>query len=218
MFQPLVSLYTDAGAPPFASDPVEVYGARFLTAILIFGIALLLFSLLRYRGRTPSLAAWSLLFLGVVILPFVSTMFGTLLVFARGETVEFCGSCHGAMQPYVDDMRDPNSQSLAALHFKNGYIPRSQCYTCHTSFGMFGTLEAKIGGIVQVHRYYTGTFRRPARMREPYRNDECLKCHAGSVKWSVSHAEEKDVILAGQVRCMDCHGQTYPPHLVGRTP
>jgi nitrate/TMAO reductase-like tetraheme cytochrome c subunit len=217
VFDAVLCLNTATGAPPFASDPAEYYGTRFLTAILICGIALLLFSLFRYRGRTPGLSAWALLFLAVVILPGISAMFGTLLVFERGERVEFCGSCHKAMQPYVADMRDPNSHSLAALHFKNSYIPRNQCYTCHTSFGLFGTMQAKIGGIIEVHRYYTGSFRHPLKMREPYRNDDCLKCHAGSIRWSENHAAERDAIFAGRIRCLDCHGQTHPPHILGKT-
>jgi nitrate/TMAO reductase-like tetraheme cytochrome c subunit len=206
-----------AGPPAFASDPAEYYGTRFLTALLIIGIALLLFSLLRYRGRTPGPAAWVLLFVSVVVLPGVSTMFGTILVFERGESVEFCGSCHRAMKPYVADMRDPSSNSLAAIHFKNSYIPRNQCYTCHSSFGLFGTLQAKLNGIIEVHRYYTNSFSATLKMREPYRNDDCLKCHAGSVKWSGNHATDKEEIFAGRRRCLDCHSLTRPPHNLRKT-
>lgn len=214
MPNPLLSLYLASGPPSFASDPAEYYGTRFLTTILVCGIALLLFSLIRYRGRTPSSAAWVLLFLAVVILPGISTLFGTILVFERGESIEFCGSCHKVMAQYVNDMRNPESNSLAAIHFKNSYIPRNQCYTCHTSFGLFGTMQAKIGGIIEVHRYYTNTFREPLKMREPYRNDDCLKCHAGSVKWSGNHSGDKDEIFAGRKRCLDCHSQSRPPHIV----
>ena len=49
------------------------------------------------------------------------------------------------MQVYVDDMLDSESESLAAVHYKNRYIPSNQCYDCHTSYGMFGTVEAKMG-------------------------------------------------------------------------
>jgi nitrate/TMAO reductase-like tetraheme cytochrome c subunit len=198
-------------------DPAEMYATRFLIAILVFGVSLLAFSLLRYRGRTDGPAAWAALILGVLIVPPISTMFGIMLAFERAERVEFCGSCHGAMKAYVDDMRDPASDSLAALHYKNSYIPRNQCYTCHTSFGIFGTVEAKIAGMVDVHKYYTHSFREPLTMREPYRNDDCLKCHGGSVKWSANHADSKAAILAREMRCLDCHGQTHPPHKIRRT-
>ena len=56
------------------------------------------------------------------------------------------------MQSFVDDMRDPKSESMAAVHFKNKYIPDNQCYVCHTSYGMFGTVEAKMSGMIDVYR------------------------------------------------------------------
>jgi cytochrome c nitrite reductase small subunit len=79
------------------------------------------------------------------------------------------------MRACVNDMRDPASEGLAALHYKKSYIPRNQCYTCRTSFGMFGTVQAKIAGMVAVQKYYTRSFDRPLTMREAYRNDDCLK-------------------------------------------
>jgi cytochrome c nitrite reductase small subunit len=195
-------------------DPIEYYGARFLVAILVFGTALILFSLFRYRGRIEGTLSWTVLMAGVLVVPSVSTMFGTLLVFQRAESVEFCGSCHHAMQAYVDDMKAPESESLAAVHYRNRYIPRNQCYTCHTSFGLFGTVQAKISGIVDVHKYYTRNFVHPLKMRVPYRNDDCLKCHAGAVKWSVNHAAEKEMILAGDALCLDCHSAFHPAHII----
>ena len=203
------------GGGTFAQDPIEFYGARLLAGLLIFGAALLLYSLVRYRGRIEGAFSWSVLIAGVLIVPALATLFGTLLVFERAEQVEFCGSCHKAMQAYVDDMRNPESASLAAVHYKYSYIPRNQCYTCHTSFGMFGTVHAKIAGLVDVQRYYSNSFHRPLKMREAYRNDDCLKCHAGSVKWSSNHADFKNAILAGDSRCIDCHGLEHPAHKLG---
>lgn len=218
LFFYIVTELRSAGEPvdaAFAQDPIEVYGARLLTALLVFGAAVILYSLLRYRGRIEGAVSWGVLVAGVLIVPAISTMFGTLLVFERAERVEFCGSCHAAMQAYVDDMRNPNSESLAAVHYKNSYIPRNQCYTCHTSFGMFGTVHAKIAGVVDVHKYYVGEFHRPLKMREAYRNDDCLKCHAGSIKWSAHHSDSQHDILTGKTRCIDCHGQSHPAHRLG---
>lgn len=198
----------------FADDPAEYYGARFVSTLLVTGVALLLYSLIRYRGRVQSPLAWGLLIGGVLVVPSISTMFGTLLVFERAERVEFCGSCHEAMQIYVDDMRNPDSQSLAAVHYRNRYIPRNQCYTCHTSFGLFGTIQAKVAGVVDVHKYYTHTFQHPIEMRAPYGNDDCLKCHSGAVRWSANHADIKESILSGQIVCLDCHGTEHKAHAI----
>ena len=36
------------------------------------------------------------------------------------------------MLPMVNDMRDPGSETLAALHYKNNDIAKDQCYHCHS--------------------------------------------------------------------------------------
>ena len=196
----------------FQSDPVEIFGQRFLTVLLVAGVACVLYSLVRYRGRTAGAASWGILALGVGILPIMSTGVGTVLVFQRAEKVEFCESCHLTMKPFVADMKDPKSDSLAALHYKNKYIPDDQCYVCHTSYGIFGTVQAKESGMHDVYKYYTRTFKFPIKLREPYPNTDCLKCHAESAKWLEQHGDFKDSLFAGQSSCLDCHADTNPPH------
>jgi cytochrome c nitrite reductase small subunit len=200
---------------PFLRDPVEFYGSRLLIALLVLGIILVLYSLVRFRGRVAGTWSWIVLVTAVAALPLASVAFGSLLVFERAERVEFCASCHLAMKVYVDDMVDPSSHSLAAIHFRNRYIPRNQCYNCHTTFGMFGTVQAKVAGLIDVHRYYTRSFRPPLSMREPYANTDCLKCHAGAVRWIAAHHELADAIFDGEVGCMSCHGDASPAHITG---
>lgn len=199
----------------FQSDPVERFGARLLTCVIILGIAVVLYSLVRYRGRTVGAASWGVLALGAGILPVVSSGVGTVLVFERAERVEFCQSCHLTMKTFVTDMKDPKSESLAALHYKNRYIPDNQCYTCHTSYGLFGTVEAKKEGMHDVWVYYTRTFKLPIKIRHPYPNTDCLKCHAESVKWLAAHDDFKASLFSGETSCLQCHGATNPAHNVG---
>lgn len=201
-------------AHDFQRDPIEEWGARILTGVLVLCIAVVLYSLLRYRGRLAGPASWMLLIAGVGVLPPMSVLFGTLLVFHRAERVEFCASCHLTMQDYVDDMRSPESESLAAVHFKNRYIASNQCYDCHTGYGMFGTVQAKIDGMIDVYKYYTRTFKRPIAMRHPYPNDDCLKCHAESVKWVVFHEEFRGDLFSGEMTCMACHAELNPAHIL----
>jgi cytochrome c nitrite reductase small subunit len=198
--------------PRFQFDPVEDYSSKFLTGVLILGIALLLFNLIRYRGRILGSVSVALLVAGIVVIPLGSVLLGTLLVFQRAERVDFCLSCHLTMKPYVDDLRNPKSTSLAALHYQNRYIPANQCYECHTSYGMFGTVEAKEAGLIDVYKYFTMTFHLPIRMREPYPNTDCLKCHAESVKWAAFHQDFKEALFAGEMKCMQCHRDTNPAH------
>src|SRR5262249_15602726 len=138
----------------FQTDPVDRFGSGFLAGLMLLGILLILYSLIRYRGRMTGPPATGLLLAGVAIIPITASGLGTVLVFERAERVEFCASCHLTMQSYVDDLRDPKSHSLAALHYKNRYIADNQCYVCHTSYGVFGTVGAKKEGLIDVYKYY----------------------------------------------------------------
>ncbi len=215
LFSPVVARAQQEAAR-FQQDPVERAAARFLVALAIIGAAVVIYSLLKYKGAAVGPVSWVLLIVGAVAAPLLITGGGTVLVFERAERVEFCASCHLTMKSFVDDMKDSKSHSLAALHFKNRYIPDNQCYNCHTSYGLFGTVEAKKQGLYDVFRYYTRTFHLPIMMRQPYPNNDCLKCHAGSVKWIASHGDYKDALFSGEATCMQCHADSNPAHTLAQ--
>ena len=215
---PAISMAASQGhAPGFQADPVEVWGSRFLITGISIGIGVLLFSMVKYRGQTTGALSWALLIAGVGVVPAASTGLGSLLVLTRAERVEFCASCHGTMKPFADDMRDPKSKSLAAVHFKNKYIPENQCYVCHRAYGMFGTIEAKVSGMVNVYKYYSGTFHTPVKMRTAYPNRDCLKCHGESARWlqQDQHAKNQADLVSDRVRCLECHESDHPAHALG---
>lgn len=203
-------------AKRFQQDPVERAGDRLLVALASIGIVVVIFSLLKYKGAAVGAASWGLAIAGAVVFPFLITGVGTILVFEKAERVEFCASCHLTMKSFVDDMENPKSNSLAALHFKNRYIPDDQCYSCHTSYGIFGTVQAKKEGMNDVYKYFTRTFHLPIKLRHPYPNMDCLKCHAGSVKWLASHQDYKDALFSGEASCMQCHGDSNPAHNIAQ--
>ena len=87
------------------------------------------------------------------------------------------------MTPFVQDLRDPASETLAATHFKNRYIQDHHCYTCHSDYGLAGTLSAKLGGLGHVWRYTTGSYTLPIKIAKPYSNTQCLQCHGASQKF-----------------------------------
>lgn len=203
----------------FQFDPVEYYGAKFLSWTLIIGMVLAVYSLSRViRGHVGGAFFKSLLITTVVMLPLLSLSTGMLLLFDRAERVEFCASCHLTMKAYVEDMKNPGSEGLAATHYRNRYIHSNQCYECHTSYGMFGTLEAKIAGTVDVYKYFTRAYEFPLKMRLPYPNGDCLKCHAESAKWlgHEEHVSAKEDLFAEAVKCLDCHGVEHPAHPVSQ--
>ncbi len=198
----------------FQQDPVDYYGSRFLAVLIVAGIALVLYSLIRYRGRAAGPVPWGVLLAGVAVLPILVTSAGTVLALQRAERVEFCASCHLTMKPFVDDMKNPKSGSLASLHYANRYIADNQCYVCHTSYGLFGTFEAKKEGLHDVFAYYTRSFHLPVKLKHPYPNGDCLKCHGESVKWLASHADFKDQVFSGELSCLQCHAVKTPAHSV----
>src|SRR5260370_27095835 len=77
----------------FHTDPVEVWGSRFLIITISIGIALILFTLFRFRGTTAGPLSWALLTAGIILVPFITTGLGTLVVFDRAERGVFLASC-----------------------------------------------------------------------------------------------------------------------------
>jgi len=214
-----VVLFASDSASDFRFDPVEHWAARVLTWALVAAVVLVSYALFAIlRGELNGVPGKVIMLVGVVLLPSFSVATGMLLVFIRAESVEFCSSCHHVMQAYADDMNDPEGTGIAAVHFANQYIPGDQCYECHTSYGLFGTVEAKLHGIGEVYRYYTRTYNQPIEMWQPYSNRDCLKCHANSRKWMLidAHTDEdmQEQLFDDSTSCMDCHD---PGHNVRHT-
>lgn len=79
-------------------------------------------------------------------------------------------------------MEGPKSESLAALHSKNRHIPETSvtCAILHTA--MFGTVEAKMSGMMDVYKYFTRTI------------------------------AAKDDLFADTMKCLDCQGADRAAH------
>ncbi len=193
-------------------DPVLVLLRQLSVGSAIAAVLLVLFLIFFQRKLTEGLLKL-LAFVGLLVLPMVSLALGNVVGLEQAKKVEFCGSCHLTMSGFVNDMRDAQSTSLAAMHFRNRWIPDAQCYTCHASYGMFGDVQAKMAGLSDVYKYYTRTYKIPVRMHKPYQNSECLKCHENTPKFvdSESHVDLLPAIRAGEFSCVDCHG---PAHVV----
>jgi len=179
-------------------------------AVLNLALLAVAWRSLRPPALTPTARGW--LFVAVGLVP-VMVVF---LTFAHGlessSTVASCGSCH-VMTPFVQDLRDPASETLAATHFKNRYIQDHHCYTCHSDYGLAGTLSAKLGGLGHVWRYTTGSYTLPIKIAKPYSNTQCLHCHGASQKFLKSEGhpkEEMPGLMAGKSSCLDCHAPAHP--------
>jgi hypothetical protein len=199
---------------------------RLLGCLLgVLGIGLCLLVLL---ARRANLAPGRQVRLGFVTLPAVAfyklAAFGGLLlipaaavgvanyhVFEGTREVAGCASCH-VMLPMVNDMKDPQSMTLAARHYRNRWIAEQQCYHCHTDYGLNGTLHAKMEGYRHLVRYTTRTYPEPIRLRGEYLNENCLNCHRGTAKFEAvsSHRSARDRLEDSAMNCLNCHGLAHP--------
>jgi cytochrome c-type protein NapC len=113
-----------------------------LTAAIAAGL------IIYYLIRRPRLHAATKLVLlaGLGVFPLMSAASGNLVGFEASTKREFCNSCH-VMEPWIDDVEDPASTSLAAAHSRNDLFGDKSCYTCHADYGMFGTVNTKLNGL-----------------------------------------------------------------------
>ncbi len=208
-----------AGAPEGVPRPrgwigtTENWAQGLGIAFAVLDLILLLSLARSIRRSGLTTASKELMFLAVAVLPLALVFFAYSYGMQASEKVEACGSCH-VMTPWVNDLHDPKSETLAAMHFKNRYIQESHCYTCHSDYGMFGTVKAKWEGLGHIMRYSTGAYEQPIKIAHPYPNWRCLNCHATSQKFldpSKHPKEDLADMMSGKTSCIDCHGPAHPP-------
>lgn len=165
------------------------------------------------------LATYKLLaFAGFVAIPVATVGVANYHVFEGVKEVNSCMQCH-VMRPMVNDMWDSESETLAARHYANKWIPQNQCYACHTDYGLAGSIEAKMDGFRHLARYTTGLYEEPITFRGIYKNQNCLQCHSGTRAYESisSHAVATERLTQNQMSCLNCHGQAHPTR-AQRTP
>ena len=191
-----------------ASDWVHGLGIAFA----ILNLVLLIFAWRSLRNGTVTPTARGWLLVSVALVPLMVAFLAFTHGLEGSATVKSCGSCH-TMTPFVEDLRNVKSDTLAATHYKNRYILRNQCYTCHSDYGLAGTARAKLEGLGHVWRYTTGSYTLPIKIAHPYSNVRCLGCHGESQKFLTSAGHPKEEIpnlMADKMSCLDCHGPAHP--------
>ena len=155
---------------------------------------------------------------GLVLAPTASMGAANAHLFASAPKLDSCNKCH-VMRPMVNDLRDPESQTLAARHHRNRWIIRNDCYECHADYGFAGSVQAKMDGYRHLARYVTGTYTEPIKFRGVYNNANCLRCHGGTQKFEgvSSHATVKARLRSNDLSCLNCHGAAHPSR-ARRTP
>jgi nitrate/TMAO reductase-like tetraheme cytochrome c subunit len=181
----------------------------------LIGLGLCLRLWLVPAGKGAVVGATLTAAIAFVVLPLGAVAVANYQTFEGVKSVDACASCH-VMQSKVDDMKDPQSRTLAALHFQNRWIADQQCHNCHSDYGLSGTLKSKADGFRHLARYTTGTYDNPVSHRGYFDNSNCLKCHGPTEKYrSVSsHATIREHLASSQTSCLNCHGVAHADHEV----
>jgi len=189
-----------------------------IAAVLaVVALALCAWVLVR-RSVTDALLAASL-----VTLPVVAFALSDLVLLERSKETQFCVSCH-VMAPLLETVT-PQDKSLAPLHITQGAVPTAQsCYTCHSGYGMYGNVSAKLAGVRHMLLELTGGYELPLTLHGDFDLKSCLGCHAEGLGFrsQPAHAapEIQQALLARQMSCTGmCHPAAHPPQaLTGELP
>jgi nitrate/TMAO reductase-like tetraheme cytochrome c subunit len=183
---------------------------RGLIAIIVLTIALIAFIILR-SSITAEKGGKIIAFVGFFILPIMAVAIGGSVQLEKSKATDFCLKCHD-MEPYGESLFIDDSDYIPANHFQNNLIPSDKaCFTCHTSYTMYGGMKRKLQGLKHVYIYYLGKVPEKIELYDPYENRECLHCHDGARSFVENpiHTSVETEIQTDEISCLDCHGQIH---------
>jgi hypothetical protein len=196
---PAGSLFTSPPVHPVVDWPrvLPILVALPAVVILVWGLV---------RGRLPPAAG-----VAGLVLPIAAYGLGMLMLMEESKDVRFCGSCH-VMTPIVESMHATDDASLAAIHYTRGLVPTAEaCFTCHSGYGIWGTLGAKRAGVMHMLRSLTGRYYLPLELNGTFDINSCLGCHAGAATFrAVPAHQDSDVQQALLNHAMACTGACHP--------
>lgn len=187
--------------------------------IALLAVVLAVVFLLR-PNLASALGGRMLAFAALFLLPLLATAIASASHVESSKSTRFCLSCH-TMTPYGKSLRMDDEDSLPATHFQNKRIPREEaCFTCHTTYTLFGDAQAKVRGLRHVYAHYLGTTPKKIALYEPYNNRECLHCHGGarSFEEDETHMEVRADIASGKSSCLECHDTIHEADKVDQKP
>ena len=187
------------------------------TAFVLVIIGLIAFIVLRpevLRARGGKVLA----FIAFFALPGLASVGGLTAHMEQSKTTQFCLSCH-VMEKYGQSLHLDDPSFVPAAHFQNGRIDREHaCFTCHTTYTLFGDYKAKAKGLKHLYVNYIGKIPEKIELYETYRNRECLHCHGGarSFEEQSDHADIRHDLETNSTACTECHSPVHDvEHLAG---
>ncbi len=193
--------------------------------ILLAVAAALLVALAARPSWTRERAGRAIAFVALVALPASVLALGFHAHLEQSKAKAFCLTCH-EMQPYGKSLMVDDAEYIPAVHSQNNWVPQEKaCFTCHTSYTMYGDVQAKLKGLRHLWVHYTGGAPDTIRLYEPYQNRECLHCHGESRSFRASdaHVEEDTTmaaLLSGRLSCMTsgCHDVAHDAQRLDQAP
>ncbi len=182
LFVFILEIFSSIGDNPY----IGIFSFIILPSILIFGLLLIAYGILRERkrlregksreGKLPVIdlndpakrAAFITFFVGTLVL-LLFTAFGSFKAYEYTETDEFCGTvCHKVMEPeYTAYLTSPHS--------------RVGCVGCHIGSGTGWYVKSKLSGAYQVYsvifKKYSQPIPTPVRELRPAEGT-CEQCHS----------------------------------------
>jgi nitrate/TMAO reductase-like tetraheme cytochrome c subunit len=163
-----------------------------------------------------------LAFFALFGLPAVCLSLGLAQHMEHAKKREFCLSCH-VMEPYGKSLFVDDEEFVPAVHFQDRLVARDKaCYTCHTTYGPFGDVQAKLRGLRHLYVQYLGQVPDTIRLYEPFNNRECLHCHSGARDYAEEGAHnDPDTLLASlaanRTSCLSsgCHDVAHNVNELG---
>ena len=186
----------------------------FISFSLVLLIVILTKPILMEKKRGKIIA-----FAGIFLFPGISAVAGLFLTMSNATTVEFCLSCH-EMESYGKSLTIDDEEYFVANHFLNNRLPEDHaCYTCHTSYTMFGDVESKIRGLKHLYVHYLGSIPDTIKLYSKFLNRECLHCHSGGKDYILSEAHNETETMLEDMRkdkvsCITagCHDVAHGVH------
>ena len=202
----------NGGLGPLFVPPGAGHGLPWAAILpLIAAVPAIVLLVVGLFGRRPLPAA---LGAAAILLPVAAYAFASLYVMEGSKDVAFCGSCH-VMTPIVAAL-DEDTESLASIHYRRGLVPHDQaCYTCHSGYGIWGTMDAKVAGLMHMVRTVTGDYTLPIELHGNFDIESCLNCHAAASAFrEVKEHQDPDVqkaLLSHEMSCTGaCHPEAHP--------
>ena len=185
--------------------------ANYAVATVIVLSILLIGLLLTRPSVTAAQGGKILAFIAFFILPIVATVLGASIHLENSTSTQFCLSCH-VMEAHGKSLYIDDPGYLPAAHFQNNRIPKEQaCFTCHTNYTLFGDLHSKLRGLRHIYVYYFKPAPAKLALYEPFKNRECLHCHANarSYEETTPHKEMKEQLAVNDMSCLTCHTKVH---------